>query len=123
MDVSEHSARAFTINIIQLMGLTAPPLGFIAIGQYEVIAIPVLVICYALIFSSQLTRHLLSTEPWMKQMLFYVVPAVYAADAVLAVFSETAARICAVIGVFIITALWRRCGIDYTKAHFKATEG
>ena len=118
----KYSAYDFTVNNITVMSLTSIPLMSLALPRLYVVGPILAVIFYVLILQSEITKHLLSSERWMKQLLFYVVPAIYVLGACTAAISANAARVYAVIGVFVITFLWRRCGNDYRRLHYKEAD-
>jgi hypothetical protein len=122
MGTPKYSSMDFTVNNLMLMKATSIPLFSLVLPQTYIAGPFLAVFCYWFAWRSEITKHLFSSERWMKQMLFYVVPAIYVAGVVLALVSAMAARIYAAIGVFVITFLWQRCGEDYRKMHFQVTD-
>ena len=121
-DAPKYSSYEFTVNNIALLRVTPIPLLCLALPQLYVFGPLLVILSYALVLRSEITRYLLASEQWMKQMLFYVVPAIYVLGAGLAAISANAARVYIVIGVFVITFLWRRCGNDYRRLHYKEAD-
>ncbi|HEY3644914.1 MAG TPA: hypothetical protein VGM16_06195 [Gammaproteobacteria bacterium] len=101
------------------MRSTVVPLCALVAPQFYVFGPLMVLLCYGLAFRSPITRHLLSTQRWMKQMLFYVIPVIYLLGAAVAIFSASAAKAYALVAVFLVTWLWHRCYRDYLKHHYE----